>query len=206
MYMKSKKDKSLRLLLIAYVLLTIFVLTSLTGCTDKIEKKYDEVKDNIQNSIQNNIEEQVSSNPFEFVENSYSEGESYINSADDINLKDTNGKSKNYSFVYNNETYLATYTKDNWHIKDSYKIRNKHDIKIICEALNNVHKVHGKDMKSYRTADDMMTEWVQHNIAYDYLPEDSSLKSHAKDVDLDPADQGKSLKEMYETRIKNSNK
>lgn len=200
--MKRKIFKSFSKLFIAYVLLALFILITLTGCTDKIEKKYDEVKDN----IQNNIEEQVSSNPFEFVENSYREGESYISSVDDINLKDTNGKSKNYSFVYNNETYLATYTKDNWHIKDSYKIRNKHDIKIICEALNNVHKVHGKDMKSYRTADDMMIEWVQHNIAYDYLPEDSSLKSHAKDVDLDPADQGKSLKEMYETRIKNSNK
>ena len=56
-------------------------------------------------------------------------------------------------------------------------------------------------MKSYRTAEDMMEEWVIHNIAYDYLPDGNTWKSHAKDVDLNPADQGKSLKEMYEEKV-----
>ena len=56
-------------------------------------------------------------------------------------------------------------------------------------------------MKSYRASDDMVNEWVYHNIAYDYLPADSSLKKHAKDVDLNPADQGKSLKQMYESKM-----
>ena len=56
-------------------------------------------------------------------------------------------------------------------------------------------------MKSYRSAEDMMDEWVKHNVVYDYLPEGSSWKNQAKDVDLNPADQGKSIKEMYESRV-----
>ena len=55
-------------------------------------------------------------------------------------------------------------------------------------------------MKSYRTIDDLVYEWQQHNLAYELLPDDNSWRSHAKDVDLDPADQGKSLTEIYEAR------
>lgn len=118
----------------------------------------------------------------------------------DIKIIDIDNKKTNYSFIYKNETFLATYTLDNWNIKDSYKITNYNDLVIICEELNKIHKVHGSDMESYRTPSDMAYEWLQHNIAYSLLPESNSFKQNAKDVDLDPKDQNKTLKEMYEDR------
>ena len=185
-----------KIVVLNILLLAVFVLT---GCKDKITQKYDDVTTNIQNEIT----ETTYTDPFAYLENTYKEGESYISTVNDIALKDSDGKKKNYTFIYNNEKYLATYTKENWHINNSYKIRNKKDITIICQALIDVHPIHGADKKSYRTADDMMYEWVAHNIAYDYLPDGNSWKNHAKDVDLNPEDQGKSLKELYESRINN---
>ena len=120
-----------------------------------------------------------------------------------IEIIDIDGKGKNYSFSYNDETYTATYTKENWHINNSYKIKKEEDIRKICQALIEVHQIHGKDMVSYRTAEDMAYEWIQHNIAYEMLPEDSPWKEHAKHVDLNPEDQGKSLKELYKSRTLN---
>lgn len=178
---------------------SICALLFLSGCSSFSETTKD--ISNAVNSIQNDVTENTSSDPFKFFERAYKEGESYINSADDIELKCTDGKSKNYSFTYNGEKYTAVYIKDNWHINNSYKIRNKKDITYICEALIAVHPIHGADMKSYRSAEDMMDEWVKHNVVYDYLPEGSSWKNQAKDVDLNPADQGKSIKEMYESRV-----
>ena len=118
-----------------------------------------------------------------------------------IKLSDINGKGKKYTFTYKGELFTASYTKDNWHIVDSYKVDDSKDITEICQALINVHPIHGKDMKSYRTAGDMAYEWIQHNLAYKMLPDGNEWKEHAKDVDLDPADQGKSLQEMYKSRI-----
>lgn len=128
---------------------------------------------------------------------------SVLSSTKDINLRDLDGKKTNYSFTYKNQDFSAKYTKDNWHIKNSYKITNAKDIGIICQALIEVHLIHGKDMKSYRTVDDLVYEWQQHNLAYNILPDDNSWKEHAKDVDLNPADQGKSLAEIYEARTGN---
>lgn len=128
---------------------------------------------------------------------------SVLSSTKDINLRDLDGKKTNYSFTYKNQDFSAKYTKDNWHIKNSYKITNAKDIGIICQALIEVHPIHGKDMKSYRTVDDLVYEWQQHNLAYNILPDDNSWKEHAKDVDLNPADQGKSLAEIYEARTGN---
>lgn len=125
---------------------------------------------------------------------------SVLKSSKDINLRDIDGKKTNYVFTYKDEDFSAIYTKDNWKIKNSYKITNGQDIAYICKALIDVHPIHGKDMKSYRTVDDLVYEWQQHNLAYSLLPDDNSWKSHAKDVDLDPADQGKSLAEIYEAR------
>lgn len=125
---------------------------------------------------------------------------SILNGTKDINLRDIDGKQTNYVFEYKNETFSAKYTKDNWNIKNSYKITNGRDIAFICKALIDVYPIHGKDMKSYRTVDDLVYEWQQHNLAYNLLPDDNSWKSHAKDVDLDPVDQGKSLAEIYEAR------
>ncbi len=118
----------------------------------------------------------------------------------DINLRDTDGNGKNYLFTYDGEDFSVVYTTDNWKIYDSYKINNTEDMTIICEALISVHQIHGSDMKSYRTAEDMAYEWLQHNIAYQFLSDDSSWKVHAQNVDLDPKDQGKSFSEIYEDR------
>ena len=79
-------------------------------------------------------------------------------------------------------------------------ITNSNDIKKICKALIDIHPIHGSDMNSYRTVEDMAYEWLQHNMAYKLLPEGNSFRNSAKDVDLDPKDQGKSLVEIYEDR------
>ena len=118
----------------------------------------------------------------------------------EIELKDTDGEETNYSFKYEGQTFIAIYTDDNWKIIDSYKIKNKRDMKVICKALIDIHPIHGKDMNSYRTVEDMAYEWEQHNIAYSILPDDNTWKENAKDVDLNPEDQGKSIVEFYEER------
>lgn len=119
---------------------------------------------------------------------------------DDIVIKDIDGNGTNYEFIYNKEVFRVVYTYDNWKLYDSYKITNINDMKKICQALINIHPIHGSDMVSYRIADDMVYEWALHNIAYELLPENNEWKENAKDVDFDPADQGKSLEEIYENR------
>lgn len=123
-------------------------------------------------------------------------------SKEDIQLTAVDSKGT-YSFIYGGETFTAIYTTDNWKIKDSYKITSYSDITLICEALSDEHPIHGIDRQSYRTPDDMAFEWQQHNIAYELLPDDSDWKKHAKDVDIDPKDQGKTFLEMYEERTGN---
>ena len=124
----------------------------------------------------------------------------HISSAEDLNLHDEYGGGTNYVFTYNGEEFRAQYYYDNWTIYDSYKITNKHDMKIICQALIDIHPIHGKDYESYRTADDMVYEWKQHNLAYKYLPEDNAWRPNAANVDFDPEDQGRSFEEIYEDR------
>lgn len=164
--------------IISFLGIMIIIIFSLTGCD--LEKKI------VTYNITNN-----------------EEIESVLSTTKDINLRDLDGNKTNYIFTYNNENFSAKYTKDNWHIEDSYKITNAKDIGLICQALIDVHPIHGKDMKSYRTVDDLVYEWQQHNLAYTILPDDNSWKEHAKDVDLNPDDQGKSLEEMYEDRTGN---
>ena len=124
--------------------------------------------------------------------------EGILSDPSDINLHDVDGKGKNYAFTYDGEEYSAVYTKDNWKIINSYKIANNEDMKIICSALIEEHPVHGSDMESYRTPDDMAYEWEQHNVAYAFLPDDNRWKARTKDVDLNPEDQGLSFTEIYE--------
>ena len=121
-------------------------------------------------------------------------------SVEDIGLHAVDGSGRNYAFLYNQEEFSAQYTPDNWKIVDSCKITDADDIVIICQALSDVHPVHGRDMESFRTPEDMAFEWLQHNIAYTFLPDDSPWKQNVKDVDLNPADQNKTLEEMYEDR------
>ena len=127
-----------------------------------------------------------------------SDSDGTLTSTADIGLTTYDGA--NYSFTYKGEEFRTLYQNDCWTIYDSYKITNKSDMKIICQALIDVHPVHGKDLSSYRTAEDMVYEWDQHNIAYKYLTEDSAWKESAGNVDLDPYDQGRSFEEIYEDR------
>ena len=123
-----------------------------------------------------------------------------LHAPEDICLTDTDGQERHYTFVYDGETFCADYSPDHWKITDSYKITVSGDILIICTALKNTHPVHGADMISEREASDMAYEWAQHNLTYQFLPDDSEYKAHAKDVDLDPYDVGKSFFEIYEDR------
>lgn len=171
------KKKLLSLLLILLLLIFMLLMYALVDCV----LNDDEVE------LQNIGEDTVS----------------VLKSTGDINLRDVDGNKTNYLFTYKNEDFTAVYTTDNWKIKNSYKITNGQDIAYICKALMDVHPIHGKDMKSYRTVDDLVYEWQQHNLAYNILPDDNSWKSHAQDVDLNPADQGKNLAEIYEARTGN---
>ena len=123
-----------------------------------------------------------------------------LSSVGDIGLHAVDETGKNYAFSYHQEEFSARYAPDNWKIVDSYKITDTDDILIICQALSDVHPVHGRDMESFRTPEDMAFEWLQHNIAYAFLPDDSPWKRSAKDVDLNPADQNKTFEEMYEDK------
>ena len=147
-------------------------------------------------------ESPVSDDSPESEENTAAEPENVgtLSSVEDIGLRAVDGSGKNYAFSYNQEEFSARYTPDNWKIVDSYKITDTDDIIIICQALSDVHSVHGRDMESFRTPEDMAFEWLQHNIAYAFLPDDSPWKRNAKDVDLNPADQGKTFEEMYEDK------
>jgi len=123
-----------------------------------------------------------------------------LTSKEDIALTEIGEGS--YTFTYNGEQFTAIYTPDNWKIIDSYRIRSKADITLICEALTDICPIHTSDYTDYRTPEDLAYEWEQHNIAYDLLPDSSEWKAHAKDVDLNPEDQGKSFIDMASDRLK----
>lgn len=127
----------------------------------------------------------------------------YFSTVQDVGLYEVEGQEQTYAFLYKDETFHAVYSPDNWKIIDSYKITNAGDIEMICQALAEEHPIHGKDMESYRTAEDMAHEWIQHNLAYKLLPADSPLKKSVKDVDIDPADQGKSYYDFYVEEVLN---
>ena len=126
--------------------------------------------------------------------------ESVSGPAEEINLYDVDGGGTNYAFTCDGEEFRAQHTWENWRIFDSYKITNEKKMTVICQALIDTYPVHGKDMESYRTADDMVYEWQQHNLAYTYLPEDNPWRESAMNVDFDPEDQGRSFEEIYEDR------
>ena len=123
-----------------------------------------------------------------------------LKSAADIELTDTDGNGKNYHFYYAGDDFTAIYTPDNWKVKDSYRVHSEADMIIICQALIDEHPVHGKDMESYRTAEDMAYEWEIHNMGYAFFTDDENLRNKAKDVDFDPKDQGLTIEEFYESR------
>ena len=127
-------------------------------------------------------------------------GAGELSSVDDVVLIPTDDYACGYVFSYGGEEFIAYFDTYSWRVYDSYKITNHSDIVTICQALINEHPVYGADWESWRTAEDMAYEWEQHNIAYKALPANSHWRDDAKDVDLDPYDQGKSFRELYESR------
>ena len=127
-------------------------------------------------------------------------GSGKFSSAADVALVPTDDYAQSYVFDYGGEEFAAYFDSYSWKVYDSYRITNHGDIVAICQALINEHPVYGSDRESLRTADDMAFEWEQHNLAYKLLPEDSHWRDDAKDVDLDPNDQGKTFPEIYESR------
>ena len=125
---------------------------------------------------------------------------SELSSVDDVVLVPTDDYACGYVFNYGGEEFIAYFDTYSWRVYDSYKITNHSDIVTICQALINVHPVYGADWESLRTAEDMAYEWEQHNLAYQMLPVNSHWRDDAKDVDLDPDDQGKSFRDIYESR------
>ena len=123
-----------------------------------------------------------------------------LSSADDVELVPTDDYACGYVFNYGGEEFIAYFDTYSWRVYDSYKITNHSDIVTICQALINVHPVYGADWESLRTAEDMAYEWEQHNLAYQLLPANSHWREDAKNVDLDPYDQGKSFRDIYESR------
>ncbi len=123
-----------------------------------------------------------------------------LSSPEDVYLVPADDYASTYVFDYGGETFTAYFDGISWKVYDSYRITNHGDIETICQALINEHPVYGSDWESYRTADDMAFEWEQHNIAYKVLPEDNHWRDDARDVDLDPYDQGKTFPEIYEAR------
>ena len=120
-----------------------------------------------------------------------------LTSTADLGLSPSDDKDMYYTFTYGGEEYTAMHLEDHWKIIDSYKINDEADMLIICQALIDLHPIHGKDMVSYRTADDMVYEWAVHNLGYMMVSGDDPMKEHLKDVDFDPGDQNCSFDEIY---------
>ena len=204
----SKRDWYHRTL---FIVCCLALLCSLCGCfggsrhrqsTDSSTESYEYQEDpetlrSPEGSL--NPQDNVTGQESEAADDSSKEADASFD-AGNIVLNDVDGNGKNYVFTYHGEEYLAQYTEDNWKIIDSYKITNIEDITTICQALLNHHPVHGRDMESIRTAEDMAFEWLQHNLAYELLPEGNPLSRSAKDVDLNPEDQNRTFQEIYEDR------
>ncbi len=203
--------------------MTAFVILMLAGCESidygKVMEKSEKLNRYLQNN-QDRIKQEVKDQIKEVLaEQDGSAEPGILSGVDDVALTDLTGAGTDYVFIYDGVPYSAIYIPDNWEIKDSYRIINAMDMAIICQALINEHPIHGRDMVSYRTCDDMAYEWIQHNVAYGILrslnnksadgsgeeirvsgKDYSSWMESVKNVDFDPKDQGKSYRDLYEDR------
>ena len=191
----------MRFAAIAYFVLTI----GLIGCAGSpLEATFDSQV----NSVVASPEPEPSSSAYEptstsELEVSASKSDSPASSAgilqepEDIALQAVDDYGSNYVFFYDGEEFLVYYQPDCWKVYDSYRITNKDDLVIICQALLNEHEIHGRDLVSFRTAEDMAYEWQQHNLAYALAPKNSSWRESAQNVDLDPDEQNMTLEEIY---------
>ena len=118
-----------------------------------------------------------------------------LGSAEDILL--TTEDSVQYQFQYHGETFRARFLDGVWKIYDSYRIGNDQDQIIICQALADEHPVRDKAGTGFRTPEDMAFEWQQHNLAFLLLPEGAPWKENARDVDINPEDQGKDIMQFF---------
>ena len=109
-----------------------------------------------------------------------------------------------YSFTYGGEEFsvgLYFPVGCDWQIVDSYKITNRADMIVICEALLREHKI-GGCITRYRTARDMADEWEIHNRGYSIVKDLAYMASAAnrlKNVDLDKKDQGKTFDDFLKS-------
>lgn len=130
----------------------------------------------------------------------YDEGEPKLSEEPAVTVQYSDEDFEYYRFFYNGTAFEVLHEYDNWKIIDSYKIRNSEDMQLICSALINIYPVHGADLESYRTPEDMVYEWIEHNIVYEMPISDTSIRENAASVDLDPKDQNKTLFEILEDR------
>ena len=168
------------------------------GSVEKL-KEHAKEAEQIMESGASDIKEAVSE---KLAEQEQKPSKNRLQSTDDINLRAAGGGY--YYFTYNGEDYKALYSYSTWTIYDSYKITNKKDIKIICQALSDEHQVPSRDGQSYRTVDDMAYEWDQHNKIHMIAPDGSRTKERTRNVDLDPEDQGKTYKDYYNENLRNN--
>lgn len=176
---------------LAVLAVLVLGMSGLTGCASYTEANQEEGQEQSQELDEGSGDAEADADQSEASDE---------DSAEDINLRDANGGGYYYLFTYKDEDYTAIYSYDNWCVYDSYKITSGRAMKKICQALIEVHPVHGSDYESFRTAEDMVYEWKQHNIAHAILPEDNPWKTTTGNVDFDPEDQGKSMREMYKDR------
>ena len=180
--------KLIRLILLVIILggISVYITRFINNSVEKGEllEKIKGHTNTITNTISNKVQKETEVKP----------------TIDKIELVNKSGDEKNYSFNYNDGEFTAIHRKNNWEIIDSYKIINQKDMEVICQALIDVYPIPSKDYKSNRTAEDMAYEWIQHNIAYTILPENSKYKDNSKDVDFNSEDQGKTFKDFYESR------
>ncbi|MBR4530604.1 MAG: hypothetical protein IKO80_10065 [Lachnospiraceae bacterium] len=106
-----------------------------------------------------------------------------------------------YTFSCGDQEYSAVYTKDHWKIIDSCGILSTRDMRVICDALISEHPVHGSDKASFRSAQDMAFEWLQHNQVCELITTENPMYAAVKDVDFDPADQGRTYMELIADRL-----
>ncbi len=141
------------------------------------------------------------------VENQVPSGEELIKE-DEVIMSSKNGI--DYVIDSDGLEVHAKWDKDeeSWKIYNSYLINNEDDMEKICTALYNLHPVPtAKNSTEYRTIDDMVYEWQEHNKGYLYskrLP-DGKLKNMGVEatmhVDINPGDQGKNVYQLMWERI-----
>lgn len=128
---------------------------------------------------------------------SYEEGDMLLDDMPEILYSHSDGVYDYYTFAYGDGSFTVLQEYDNWKVFDSYRIRNSRDIELICRSFIALYPVHGRDLESYRTAEDMTYEWLQHNIAYGFAEDDDALRESAANVDLDPEEQDMNMLAIY---------